>query len=149
MTAHYDVPIEKVFELATDYKRYPEWNVSYSEVDQVSGPTDKVGTKFHTIMKLLGRPIEGWAEVAEAETPRLIKLIGTGKEGGKLELIDRFTPVGIAGTDVEMEVDYELPAPMESHVSDKVFVEKAVERNLRHSLENFKALVEAKEPILV
>jgi len=149
MTAHFDVPIEKVFELAKDYKRYPEWNVSYSEVDQVTGPTDMVGTKFHATMKLLGRPIEGWAEVAEVETPRLIKLIGTAKDGGKLTVIDRFTPVGIAGTDVEMQVAYELPAGMLGKVADKLFVEKSIERNLRHSLENFKALVEVKEPVLV
>ena len=59
MTAQFDAPIEKVFELSTDYQHYPEWNVSYSAVDQVSGPYDKVGTRFHTTMKLLGRQDRG------------------------------------------------------------------------------------------
>ncbi|HLA15768.1 MAG TPA: SRPBCC family protein, partial [Candidatus Limnocylindrales bacterium] len=114
-----------------------------------TGPPDVVGTKLHATMKLLGRPIEGWAEVAEVETPRLIKLIGSAKEGGQLTVTNRFIPAGIAGTDVEMEIEYELPASMLGQIADKVFVEKTVERNLRHSLENFKALVEVKEPVLV
>jgi len=41
MTAHYDAPIEHVFELAVDYKRYPEWNASCEEVMEVVGPPDR------------------------------------------------------------------------------------------------------------
>lgn len=29
MTMRFEAPIERVFELGTDYGRYPEWNVSY------------------------------------------------------------------------------------------------------------------------
>jgi uncharacterized membrane protein len=148
MTSHYEVPIERVFELATDYKRYPEWSVSYAEVDKISGPPEQVGTKFHTFMKVLGRRIEGSMEVVEVEKPRLLKLSGTGIEGGKLTMLYRLMPAG-TGTDFEIEADYELPAKILGQIADKLFVERSVERDLRHSIENFKELVEAKVPVLV
>jgi len=58
MTTDYEVPIEHVFDLAVDYKRYPEWNVSYEEVTEVVGPPDQVGAKMHGVMKLLGRKVD-------------------------------------------------------------------------------------------
>lgn len=148
MTTHFDAPIERVFELATDYGRYPEWNVSYAEIKQVTGPVDKVGTKIHSVMKILGRKMEGWGEVVEVDRPRYLKIAGTGLEGGKLTYSQRLMPAG-SGTDLEFESDYELPAGILGHIADRLFIEKAVERDLRHTMENFKALVEAKQAILV
>jgi len=75
-TAHYDAPIEKVFDLAVDYARYPEWNVSYEAVMEVVGPPDQVGTRFHGEMKLMGRKMEGWGEVTEVDRPNLLKVTG-------------------------------------------------------------------------
>ena len=57
------------------------------------------------------------------------------------------TPIG-TGTEVVLEVDYELPAGIFGKVADKLFIERAVERDLRHSIENFKAFIEVKEPVL-
>jgi uncharacterized protein YndB with AHSA1/START domain len=142
MTAHYDAPIEKVFDLAVDYARYPEWNVSYEQVMEVEGPPAQVGTRFHGKMKLMGRTMEGWGEVTEVDRPRLLKVTGSGSGGGVTTLY-RFTTVE-DGTDAELEVDYQLPAGLFGKVADKLFIERTVERDLRHSLENFKAFVEEK-----
>ncbi len=100
-------------------------------------------------MTLLGRKLEGRGEVAEVEKPKLLKITGTSTQGGSLTALYHFTPVGIAGTDVEMEIDYVLPAGFLGQIADKLFIEKSVERDLRHSIENFKALVELKTPVLV
>jgi uncharacterized protein YndB with AHSA1/START domain len=148
LTTHFDAPIERVFDLATDYSRYPEWNVSYADIKQVTGPVDKVGTKIHSVMKILGRKMEGWGEVVEVDRPRYLKIAGTGLEGGKLTYSQRLTSVG-TGTDLEFDSEYELPAGILGHIADKLFVEKAVERDLHHTMENFKALVEAKQPVLL
>ena len=48
-----------------------------------------------------------------------------------------------------MEIDYELPAGLLGQIADKLFVERTIERDLRHSIESFKALVEVKTPVLV
>lgn len=144
-TEHFEAPIEQVFELAIDYKRLPEWNVSYLAVDEVTGPPDKVGTRIHATMRVLGRTMEGWAEVVEVERPRFIKLAGTSTQGGALTSTYRFLPVE-TGTDVEIVAEYELPGIFGS-VADKLFVQKAIERDVRHSLENYKAFVEVKAPV--
>jgi uncharacterized membrane protein len=145
MTAHYDAPIERVFELATDYARYPEWSAQYEEVTEISGPPDAAGTRFHGVIRLLGRKMEGWGEVTEVDAPRYLRIAGQGS-GGTTTTVYRFTPVG-SGTDAELELDYELPAGFFGKVADKLFVERSIERALRHSLENFKAFVEEKVPI--
>ena len=148
MTGHFDAPIERVFELGTDFKRYPEWNTVYSEIKEVIGPPDKVGTRVLGVTKVLGRRMEGWGEIVEIDPPRLLKTSGKGLEGGMVTSTYHFTPAG-SGTDYEFESEYELPAGFLGQVADKLFVEKAVERDLRHSLENFKALVEARAPVLI
>lgn len=148
ITSHYEAPIDHVFEMGIDFKRYPEWNVNYEEVKEVVGPPDQVGTRIHSVMKLLGRQIEGWGEITQIEKPRLLKFEGKSLEGGYLTSIYRLTPAG-TGTDVALEFDYELTPSLLAKVTDKLFLERAVERDLRHSIENFKAFVEAKAPQLV
>ena len=144
LTAHYDAPIERVFELAVDYQRYPEWNVSYEAIKEVVGPPDEVGTKINGVMKLLGRKLEGTGTVTEVQRPTFLKIAGAGS-GGSVTTIYRFTSVA-GGTDAVLEGEYVLPAGIFGKVADRLFVERAVERDLRHSLENFKAFVEAPEP---
>lgn len=140
-TEHFDAPIDRVFELGSDFKRYPEWNVNYTQIKEVTGPPDKVGTKIVGVMKVLGRQMEGSGEIVEVDRPRLLKISGTGPEGGTVVTTYRLTPAG-TGTDLEAEFDYELPAGILGQIADKLFMERAVERDLRHSMENFKALLE-------
>lgn len=147
MTAHLEAPIERVFEIGTDFKRYPEWNVSYEEVREVTPLPLAVGTRIHGVMKLLGRKMEGWAEVVELDRPKYIRFKGVGPENSALTTIYRLTPAGL-GTDIEFEGEYELPAGLFGQVVDRLFVEQAVERALKHTVENFKALVEARQPVL-
>jgi uncharacterized membrane protein len=146
-TAHYEAPIERVFALGTDFARYPEWNVTYTEIKEIVGPPDKVGTRIHAVMRFLGRTMEGWGELVEIEPPRMFRLSGTSGEGGKLDVVYRLTPVG-TGTEFVVEADYELPAGIVGKIADKLFIERAVERDIRHSTENFRAFVEVKEPVL-
>lgn len=147
ISSHYDALIEHVFELALDAKRLPEWDPFFHEVKNISGPPGQVGSSFDTVMKVLGRPIEGHIEVTELERPRLVTLVGSAPGGGKLTWTTRYTPAG-TGTDSETEVDYELPAGFLGEMADKLFAERAIEREMKHSTENFKALVEAKVPQL-
>ena len=144
----YEAPIERVFALGTDFARYPEWNVTYTEVKEIVGPPNQLGTKIYVVMRLLGQTMEGWGEIVEIDPPKLIHTSGTSTQGGNLEYVLRLTPIE-KGTEVVLEVDYELPAGIFGKVADKLFIERAVERDLRHSLENFRAFIEAKEPVLV
>lgn len=145
MTAHYEAPVERVFDLATDYARYPEWSVQYDKISHISGPPDEVGTTFRGVIKLLGRKMEGSGEVTGVEPPHYIEIIGKGS-GGTTRTVYRFTEAA-AGTDAELELDYELSAGFFGKVADKLFIERSIERALCHSLENFKAFVEEPAPV--
>jgi uncharacterized membrane protein len=119
--------------------------VLYEEITDVSGPPDQVGTTFNGVIKLLGRKMAGSGEVTGVERPRYIEVAGKGS-GGTTNTVYRFSETA-SGTDAELELDYELPAGFFGKVADKLFVERSIERALRHSLENFKAFVEAQAPL--
>ena len=141
MSTRYEAPIERVFEFASDFKRYPEWNVNYVTVDQVTGPV-QVGTKIHGVLKVLGKQIPGWGEIVEVEAPRLLKMRSENEDGWN-EIVYRFSPEP-TGTKAEFEFEYELKPGLFGAIADKLFIERTIERDLRHSMENSKAFVEEK-----
>ena len=147
ISAHVDAPIDRVFELAADVRRFPEWNVNFVEVVEVLGPPDKVGTRITATMKLLDRKMDGWADIADFDRPRFLKLEGVSSDGGKICIEYLFKRVGLT-TDIEFYSNYELPAGPFGGTLDRVFVERAAERDLRHSMENLKALVEPAVSVL-
>jgi uncharacterized membrane protein len=143
LTDHIDAPIEDVFELMMDAKRWPEWMAGGSEVKEITGPLDQVGTRIRDISTFLGRKMESWTEVVAVERPHLYKL-ASEMAGMKGTGTYRLTPGTGHGTDAEYETEYEVPAGFLGHMADRLFLEKAMERQMRHSAENFKALAEAK-----
>ena len=145
MTEHLDAPIEQVFDLLIDAKRWPEWMSGGMEIKEIVGPLDRAGTRIHEASRFLGQKFESWSEIVEVERPRLLKLAGESA-GMKFTGTFQLTPAG-QGTDVVAESEYELPAGFLGHIADRLFLEKAMERDGRHNLENFKALVEAKVPV--
>ena len=100
---------------------------------------------MHGVMKVLGRTMEGWGEVTEVDRPRMLRIDGSGS-GGSATTVYRFTPTE-TGTDAEIQLDYDLPAGLFGKAADKLFIQRSVERDLEHSLENFKAFVEASVPL--
>ena len=139
---HVDAPPDKTFGLAVDAKRGPEWNNSIVEVKDAGGMLDTVGASYVAILKLGGRRLETRWEVTKVEKPRLLELVASSPQGGQATSITRFEAAG-GGTDMSIEVDYELPGGFVGGVADKLFVERAIERDVKHSLENFKAICEA------
>jgi len=139
---HVDAPPDKAFDLAVDATRIPEWNSSVIETRDITGSLDRVGASYTTVLKLGGRRLEGHWEVGQVEKPRLLELTGTAPGGGRATATNRFEPAG-TGTDVTIEVDYELPGGFVGGMADKLFVERAIERDVKHSIENFKAICEA------
>jgi coenzyme Q-binding protein COQ10 len=142
LTEHIEAPIEDVFELFIDAKRWPEWMAGGIEVKEITGPPDQVGTRIRDVSNFMGRQMESWTEVVEVERPHLYRMTTEGA-GLKGTGTFRLTPAG-QGTDVDVENEYELPAGFLGEIADRLFIERAMERQLRHSAENFKALAEAK-----
>jgi len=145
-TGHIDAPPEKAFAVAIDAARIPEWNASVTEVRDITGSLDQLGSNYVSVLKLGGRLLEGRWEVSRVESPRLLEFTGTAPGGGRATATNRFEAVG-AGTDVTIEIEYELPGGFIGGMADKLFVERAIERDVKHSVENFKAICEAEVQI--
>ena len=140
-TVQVDAPRSHVFEMGTDCSLLAQWNVSYTEVRDCSGHLDHVGARYTAVARVLGRTIEGPWEVTEFEAGRRVKILGTAAGGARAEVTTTFTDRD-GGTEVRTDVDYQLPGGMFSGVMERL-VGPSVDRDLRHTAENFKALCEA------
>ena len=139
---HVDAPPDKVFALTIDATRDPEWNSSVVEVKDATGMLDTVGASYTAMLKLGGRRLETHWEVTKVERQRLIEQTASSPAGGSATSTTTFEPAG-GGTDLTIEVEYELPGGFVGGMADKLFVERAIERDVKHSFENFKAICEA------
>jgi uncharacterized membrane protein len=143
---HIDAPIDQVWDLGAKSERYPEWQTGIVEVKNSTGPIDHVGAKYTAVYKSMGRTLEATFEVTRAEKPRLMEQRGTIPGGGHGTSLQTAEPAG-GGTDVTITMDYDLPGGFVGGLADKLFMERALERDIRHSNENFKALCEAEAKI--
>ncbi len=138
---HIDAPLDHVWSIAADCSRIPEWNVSFVEVRDCPDRLDRVGARYTGVARVLGRRIEGPWETVRVDPPNSIETRGAGPGGSRATARVEMTSAG-DGTDLAFEFDYELPGGMFAGVMERLAA-GAVERDLRHSNDNFKALCEA------
>jgi uncharacterized membrane protein len=136
-----DAPVDRIWAIGADAGRIPEWQTNVVAIKEVTGPIDQVGTRYTAVNRLLGREIEGQWEITRAEYARALEIKGTAPGGGRAVQRVTYRPAG-GGTDVTVELDYELPGGFLGQFANRLFVERAVQRDIQHSLENFKALCE-------
>lgn len=141
-TIHIDASPERVFEYGLNAERLPEWNATFAEVKDISGPLDRVGASYTSVLKIAGRRLESRWEVTRFEKPTYFEMAGTAPGGGRATVITRNEPAD-GGTKSTVELDYELPGGFLGGFVNKLFVERAIERDVKHTSENFKAIVEA------
>ena len=144
---HIDAPIDYVWEIGASCERLPEWNVTIVEVKDCPGRLDRVGARATVVARVFGRRIEGSQETTKADKPHAfsLKLSGAGGANG---VVDQTFSEASGGTDTTIDVEYELPLGLFAGVAEKL-LGGSVERDLRHSMENFKALCEASVPARV
>ena len=138
---HIDAPPEVAWAVGRDPDRMPEWNTTTVSVKDVSGPLDRQGATYTTVSKIVGRPLEVQWQVEQVEPGRMAEVTASAPRGGSAHVIIRYEPDG-SGTKLSTDLDYELPMGFLGDVADKLFAERAMTRDVHHSGENFKALVE-------
>jgi uncharacterized membrane protein len=144
LSEHINAPIDHVWELATSCERLPEWNTTVVEVKDCPDRLDRVGARATTVGRLLGRKVEATQETTRADRPHIYSVKLSGAGGLKATADITFTEAQ-GGTDATYEGDYELPMGIFAGIAERL-LGGAVERDLRHSSENFKALCEATVP---
>ena len=137
---HVNAAIEQVFDYSVDFNRTAEWNVAVVKME-ARPPLAKVGDHFKGTMKFLGRIYEGEGEVTAFERPRMFAFVSSSPMGGHQNWTSRLTPSG-SGTDIEGDIDYEVPGSILGSVADKLFIERQVQRMLDQSRDNFIAMAE-------
>ena len=138
---HIDAPPEVAWAVGRDPDRMPEWNTTTVSVKDVSGPLDRQGATYTTVSKIAGRPLEVQWRVEQVDPGRMAEVTASAPRGGTAHVIVRYEPDG-SGTKVSTDLDYELPMGFLGDVADKLLAERAMTRDVHHSGENFKALVE-------
>lgn len=145
---HIDAPPEKVWKLGAQAELYPEWQTGVVQVRDVSGPIDHVGASYTVIYRTMGRQLDATFTVTKVELGRLIEEEGTAPGGGRGTSKLMLDPAD-GGTDLSFEFDYDLPGGFVGDIADKLFLERAIQRDIHHSQENFKELCQAKIPASV
>ena len=144
LSEHIDAPIDHVWEINASCEQLRQWDVSIVEIKDCQGRLDRVGAQATTVVRVFGRRIEGSQETTKADKPHAFALKLTGAGGAKGTVDITFTEAR-GGTDANLELEYDLPMGMFAGVAEKL-LGGSIERDLRHSMENFKALCESTIP---
>jgi uncharacterized membrane protein len=147
LNEHINAPVDHVWDMNVSCEWLAEWNVNIVEVKDCPGRLDTVGAKATTIGRVMGRKVEGQTETIRAEKPQILDERLTGSGGIVGSINTSFAAAG-GGTDVTVEVDYNFPAGFFGGIAEKL-LGGSLERDARHSMENFKELCEATAPARV
>jgi uncharacterized protein YndB with AHSA1/START domain len=130
-----------VFDIYADPERVPDWYANVSSVSGVTSPLTRPGANYVAHVRILGRAIEARVEAIEVVRPDLLVVAATAPGGGRAKAQSRFVASG-GGTDVSFELDLTLPGGIFGSLAERLFLEQAIERDLRHANATLKALVE-------
>ncbi|MCU4716893.1 SRPBCC family protein [Halapricum hydrolyticum] len=137
---HVDAPVEDVFEYLDDPRNHAEVTPSLAKVRNVE-PLDNGGKRVEHTYKMAGVGLDGeLVERTHEENERMVFEMRGGLEGEiEIETVD-----DDGGTELRYSADYELPGTVLSAVAGP-FVRRYNERELRTTLENIKARLEARD----
>ena len=141
-TAHFDAPIDQVFALGIDPARVPEYMPWVTDIHDIVGDGDTVGSSFSfRDHQLLGQHHDGTAEVTEVEPPFSQTTVTTYDNGVVARWQIRLTAAS-GGTEAVNEIDYEVPRGVLNEVGDRLFLHRLIEDRLQRSAATFRTLVE-------
>ena len=134
---------EEAFEALIDWSRLSDWStvtISHDGADRGSG----VGDEFDQQLRIAGVPLRTHWRVVEFQPPRSLTYEVTAMAAGRMTLRQEVSPSG-EGSRVEFDVDYDLPGGFLGEALDRVYVERRNEREVEHSLQNLKDLLEGQK----
>ncbi len=133
-----------VFEALINWSQLAEWSTVTRSHD---GPDrgSVVGEEFDQQLRIAGLPLQTHWRVVEFDAPRSVAYEVTAMAAGRMTLRQQVAP-SAEGSRVEFDVDYDLPGAFLGEALDRAFVERRNERELEHSLQNLKDLLEGRKP---
>jgi len=144
LNEHINAPIDHVWDINVSCEHLPEWNVNIIEVKDCPGRLDQVGATTTTVARVMGRKVDGHAETLKADRPHRFEQKFAGAGGITGAISTNYTESG-AGTDVAVDFEYDFPMGFFGGIAEKL-LGGSIERDVRHSMQNFKELCEASVP---
>jgi hypothetical protein len=135
-----EAPVELVFGVYTQPERIPDWQTAVHVTPLVSRP-ELVGNEYLARYKVVGKLVQGRFRIVDAEAPSYLRVEAQGL-GIRLWYATTFTPTG-PHTRIDVDGDYDVPSNALAHLADRLFIEKAVQRDVDYAHANLKALCEA------
>jgi uncharacterized membrane protein len=132
---------DRVFSLLTDLDRLPEWATIVVETRDVSALPLRAGCTFRQTLRVVGREVESEWRVTELEHDRRVAYEAMAPGGGSMTMRQTVAPRD-AGSQIELEIDYELPGGLLGELVDRAFVEEQNEHEADRSLRNLKELLD-------
>ncbi len=133
-----DRPLEEVFAFFEDHENHPKWQ--HTLVDHEREPL-RNGAKVTEIHNFLGRRVELHGEVIDFEKNQGFGFRGQGPSVKSITYHNHFERAG-AGTRVRANVEME---PQDMLGVARPLIEKVMQRDLEHSFELLKDVLEQKE----
>lgn len=141
LTQHSEASPEALFGYAVRTDRLPTWLTLLVGLSAADDRLDTVGAAFTGDLRLGGTHLVTTWTVVEVAPPRKLRFSGSADDGSSADLWFRFARWN-EGAEVRFELDYELSGGFLSTVVDRLFVERAIARDLKHSLGTFIGIVE-------
>jgi len=134
-----NAPVSKVFNFITSPDNWTKYVTSLVDVKDVSSDDVKPGTTFRWTYRMLGMNFHGKGQVTEN--------IRNKKFGMKMEGSFPITETynfnsDDKGTELSVEVEYEMPGKIMSVVANKGLVEKINKKEAENVLDKIKLLCE-------
>ena len=136
-----DATPEDVFTVLTDLDRLPDWSTVTVETHDTPEGGLRNSQTFRQTLRILGRNVEAEWRVEDLQAPNSIAYTATGPGGAALRMAQHVRAEG-NGCRVELDLDYELPAGFAGAALNRAYLERRNEREVEHSLQNLKELVE-------
>jgi uncharacterized protein YndB with AHSA1/START domain len=138
-----DASREAVFEVLTDLDLLSAWSTITVSTDDAPSQPISEGDTFRQTLRVLGRNLKTTWTVTELRRPEKVAYTAQTQDGGTLRMAQTVSDDD-GRSRVAVELDYELPGGVVGELFDSVYAERRNERELEHSLDNLKDLIEGR-----
>jgi len=133
-------PLEKVFQFVTNPENWTKYVTSLVDVRDLSNQDVSPGTTFKWTYRMLGMNFHGRGEVTENVKNKKFGM----KMEGNFPIKETYTfSKAENGTELNVEIEYDMPGKIMSIVANKSIMEKINKKEAENVLTKIKILCEA------
>jgi carbon monoxide dehydrogenase subunit G len=133
-----NAPFEKVWQVATDLKRWEEWNTLFTKWKSEVPDSMSQDTQVTAVLTIMGMANTITLTIDEYDPPKLVTMSGTGMAGAKVSLT---LAVDADADTTHMKARADFESQMMVGAVGKA-IERAAKKELDESLAQLAAIVE-------